>query len=56
MQERALALHAKLDIWSEVNRGTEIELTIPGSTAYAADRRRLPLHAASEAARREGNR
>jgi signal transduction histidine kinase len=43
MQERALALHATLDIWSEVNRGTEIELTIPGSTAYAADRRRLPL-------------
>jgi signal transduction histidine kinase/ligand-binding sensor domain-containing protein len=42
MQERALALHATLDIWSEVNRGTEIELTIPGSTAYAADRRRLP--------------
>jgi signal transduction histidine kinase/ligand-binding sensor domain-containing protein len=42
MQERALALRATLDIWSEVNRGTEIELTIPGSTAYAADRRRLP--------------
>jgi signal transduction histidine kinase len=40
MQERASALHAKLDIWSEVNRGTEIELTIPGNIAYAADRRR----------------
>jgi signal transduction histidine kinase/ligand-binding sensor domain-containing protein len=40
MQERASVLHAKLDIWSEVNRGTEIELTIPGNIAYAADRRR----------------
>jgi signal transduction histidine kinase len=41
MQERASALNAKLDIWSDVNRGTEIELTIPGRTAYAMDRRRL---------------
>ena len=41
MQERASALDAKLDIWSDENGGTEIELTIPGRTAYAMDRRQL---------------
>jgi signal transduction histidine kinase/ligand-binding sensor domain-containing protein len=34
MQERALAMKGSLDIWSEVNRGTEIELTVPGHIVY----------------------
>jgi signal transduction histidine kinase/ligand-binding sensor domain-containing protein len=36
MRERAKQLGAKLDIWSGPNAGTEIELSIAGSFAYAA--------------------
>ncbi|MEO8427849.1 MAG: sensor histidine kinase, partial [Verrucomicrobiota bacterium] len=35
MQERAKLVGAKLRIWSEVDSGTEIELNIPGSAAFA---------------------
>jgi signal transduction histidine kinase len=35
MRERAKLVEAKLVIWSELDSGTEIELTIPGSVAYA---------------------
>ena len=35
MRERAKTIGAKLDIWSESNRGTEIELTVPATIAYA---------------------
>ena len=35
MQERAKLAGGKLAIWSEVNSGTEIELTVPGAIAYA---------------------
>jgi signal transduction histidine kinase len=34
MQERAKAIHGQLEIWSQVNRGTEIELTVPANIAY----------------------
>src|SRR5262249_57613443 len=35
MHERASALGGKLTVWSEREAGTEIELTIPASIAYA---------------------
>jgi signal transduction histidine kinase/ligand-binding sensor domain-containing protein len=35
MHERAKLIGAKLEVWSELNSGTEIELTIPASLAYA---------------------
>jgi len=34
MRERAKCLGGELTIWSEVNSGTEIDLTVPSSTAY----------------------
>jgi signal transduction histidine kinase/ligand-binding sensor domain-containing protein len=34
MRERAQSLGGKLTIWSEANSGTEIDLTIPSSSAY----------------------
>ncbi|MFC4311733.1 two-component regulator propeller domain-containing protein [Steroidobacter flavus] len=34
MRERAEALGARLDVWSELNAGTEIELSIPAPIAY----------------------
>jgi signal transduction histidine kinase/ligand-binding sensor domain-containing protein len=41
MRERAELVGGKLTIWSEVGSGTEIELIIPGSRAYAKSRRRF---------------
>ena len=35
MQERAKAIRGRLDIWSDAARGTEIELVVPASIAYA---------------------
>jgi signal transduction histidine kinase/ligand-binding sensor domain-containing protein len=35
MHERAKLTGGKLEVWSELDSGTEIELTIPGSVAYA---------------------
>jgi signal transduction histidine kinase len=35
MRERAQQIGAKLDMWSEAGAGTEVELRIPGSVAYA---------------------
>jgi signal transduction histidine kinase len=35
MHERAKMIGAKLEVWSELDSGTEIELTIPASLAYA---------------------
>jgi signal transduction histidine kinase len=40
MRERARQIGAKLEIWSGAKAGTEIELSIEGSTAYRASRRR----------------
>jgi len=35
MYERAKLVSGKLVVWSELNSGTETELTIPGAVAYA---------------------
>lgn len=37
MRERAEQIGARLDIWSEVGAGTEVELRIPGSVAYGTE-------------------
>jgi signal transduction histidine kinase len=34
MRERAQSLGGELTIWSEVNSGTEIDLSVPSSIAY----------------------
>jgi nitrate/nitrite-specific signal transduction histidine kinase len=36
MTERAKAIGGKLEFWSNAESGTEIELSIPGNTAYAS--------------------
>jgi signal transduction histidine kinase/ligand-binding sensor domain-containing protein len=36
MRERAKLLGGKLAVWSEVNTGTEVELSIPAANAYAS--------------------
>ncbi len=36
MRERAKLMRGKLAMWSELDSGTEVELSIPASTAYAA--------------------
>jgi signal transduction histidine kinase len=35
MRERAKLLDGKLTVWSEVETGTEVELSIPAANAYA---------------------
>jgi signal transduction histidine kinase len=37
MRERAQQIGAKLDMWSEIGAGTEVELRIPGSIAYGRE-------------------
>jgi signal transduction histidine kinase len=39
MRERATVIGGKLVVWSEVDEGTEVELRVPASTAYAAAQR-----------------
>jgi signal transduction histidine kinase/ligand-binding sensor domain-containing protein len=39
MRERATLIGGKLVVWSEVGEGTEVELRVPASTAYATDRK-----------------
>jgi len=39
MRERATVIGGKLAVWSEVDAGTEIELRVPASTAYATAQR-----------------
>jgi orotate phosphoribosyltransferase len=39
LRERAALIGGKLEVWSEVDSGTEVELRVPASTAYAATRR-----------------
>ncbi len=39
MRERATLIGGKLTIWSEVQAGTEVELRVPASTAYATARK-----------------
>ena len=44
MRERAKRIGARLEFWSEPGAGTEVELSIPASIAYAAPRSsRFPL-------------
>ncbi len=38
IRERAKQIGAQLDFWSEAGAGTEVELTIPASVAYANPR------------------
>jgi len=40
MRERATVIGGKLEIWSKLDAGTELELTIPGKRAYAKSWRR----------------
>jgi len=40
MRERAKLIGARLDVWSEVDAGTEVELSLPASVAYATSPRR----------------
>jgi len=40
MKERAKIVGGKLTVWSELDAGTEVELQIPASTAYATAPRR----------------
>jgi signal transduction histidine kinase len=40
MRERAKPVGGNLGVWSKLDSSTEIELTIPGSTAYAAPTQR----------------
>ena len=40
MRERATLIGGKLVVWSEVDAGTEVELRVPASTAYATAQRR----------------
>jgi signal transduction histidine kinase len=35
MRERAKLVGGKLDVWSEIGSGTEVDLNIPASAAYA---------------------
>lgn len=44
MQERAGAMKGRLEIWSELNRGTEIELTVPAAIAYLRIEKRKKNH------------
>jgi signal transduction histidine kinase len=37
MRERAGQIGARLDIWSEVGAGTEVELSVPGTVAYGTE-------------------
>ena len=39
MRERATLIGGKLVVWSEVDAGTEVELRVPASTAYATPQR-----------------
>jgi ligand-binding sensor domain-containing protein/signal transduction histidine kinase len=40
MRERAKLLGGKLEIWSEINAGTEVELRLPAALAYATTAKR----------------
>jgi hypothetical protein len=49
MHERAKLVGGKLAVWSKLHSGTEIELSIPASSAYASSRiRRGPWFSRKE--------
>jgi len=35
MRERAEVVHGKLEVWSKLNSGTQVELSVPGKIAYS---------------------
>jgi signal transduction histidine kinase len=37
MRERAEQIGARLDIWSELGAGTEVDLSVPGAIAYGTN-------------------
>jgi len=37
MRERAAVIGGKLTVWSALDAGTEIDLTVPAANAYVAD-------------------
>jgi signal transduction histidine kinase len=39
MRERANLIGGRLDVWSQVGVGTEVDLKVPGHAAYAASPR-----------------
>jgi len=39
MRERATLMGGKLEVWSEINEGTEVELCVPASKAYTTARK-----------------
>jgi signal transduction histidine kinase/ligand-binding sensor domain-containing protein len=43
MRERSRIVGAHLDVWSERDLGTEVELSIPAAVAYAGSRSRAPF-------------
>jgi signal transduction histidine kinase len=43
MQERAKLVGGQLTVWSQLNEGTEVELSIPASIAYATSAHRSSL-------------
>ena len=46
MRERAEGVGGHLDIWSKLDTGTQLDLSIPAGAAYgAAPRRLLPVSA-----------
>jgi signal transduction histidine kinase len=40
MRERAELIGGRLEVWSEVGAGTEVDLTIPAGAAYVSPRTR----------------
>jgi hypothetical protein len=48
MRERAAIVGGQLDVRRQIGRGTEIELRVPGATAYVSARKSGPLSDSSE--------
>jgi len=40
MRERTTVVGGKLEIWSRIGEGTEVDLTIPGAKAYSGTHER----------------
>ena len=55
INERAKQIGGRLDFWSEVGRGTEVQLTLPASVAYRAPHKlwRFPVILKKEGAREQ---
>jgi len=51
MHERAKRLRGRLSMWSKTNAGTEVEITIPASTAFKSGPSRIQFTKVAEGAR-----